>query len=69
MDVRMDDPESLHTLIHTRFPAVPSPPPQMYLTDEEFEQLFKIKRSAYLRLPGWKQVKLKEKAGFRVPPS
>eukprot|EP00007_Cunea_sp_BSH-02190019_P009112 CAMPEP_0174244328 /NCGR_PEP_ID=MMETSP0417-20130205/34944_1 /TAXON_ID=242541 /ORGANISM="Mayorella sp, Strain BSH-02190019" /LENGTH=699 /DNA_ID=CAMNT_0015324001 /DNA_START=33 /DNA_END=2129 /DNA_ORIENTATION=+ len=37
---------------------------EMYLTDDEFEQLFHIKRSAYLKLPAWKQAKLKEKAGF-----
>jgi len=32
-----------------------------YLTDEEFEAVFKMKREAYRQLKGWKQTDLRKK--------
>jgi RhoGAP domain/Villin headpiece domain/Variant SH3 domain len=37
---------------------------EMYLPDDEFEQLFKCTKAAYLRMPDWKREKLKSKVAI-----
>ena len=37
---------------------------EAYLSDEDFQAIFKTDRSAFEKLPKWKQADLKKKAGL-----
>ena len=42
----------------------PAPPAQLYLSDEQFQDKFKMDKASFQKLPLWRQQKLKKELGL-----